>query len=56
MTLHGEMGDLAAILEQLARGERGMVVPFWPARDQDMLGAAALVGIVALRDVDHPRC
>jgi aconitate hydratase len=47
-----EIEDLPAILEGLARGERGMEVPFWPARvlHQDMLGAAALVDIAALRD------
>jgi len=41
----GEVEDLAAILERLARGERGMEIPFWPSRvlHQDMLGAAALV-------------
>jgi aconitate hydratase len=44
--------DPGDILRRLANGERGMEIPFWPARvlHQDMLGAAALVDIAALRD------
>ena len=42
----------AAMLEALARGERGMEIPFWPARVllQDMLGVPVMVDLAALRD------
>jgi aconitate hydratase len=53
MLRHAEEIDaLDAVLGRLASGERGMEIPFWPARvlHQDMLGAAALVDIAALRD------
>ena len=47
-----EIDGLDDALRRLANGERGMEIPFWPARvlHQDMLGAAALVDIAALRD------
>jgi aconitate hydratase len=42
----------AAMLAALARGERGMEIPFWPARVllQDMLGVPVMVDLAALRD------
>lgn len=42
----------AAMLEAMARGERGMEIPFWPARVllQDMLGIPVMVDLAALRD------
>ncbi len=41
-----------AMLTALARGERGMEIPFWPARVllQDMLGVPVMVDLAALRD------
>jgi aconitate hydratase len=40
------------MLQALARGERGMEIPFWPARVllQDMLGVPVMVDLAALRD------
>src|SRR6185295_15032732 len=40
------------MLLSLARGERGMEIPFWPARVllQDMLGVPVMVDLAALRD------
>jgi len=47
-----DVDDLPDVLARLARGERGMEVPFRPARvlHQDVLGLTALVDIAALRD------
>ena len=41
-----------AMLAALARGERGVEIPFWPARVllQDMLGVPVMVDLAALRD------
>ena len=42
----------ADMLPALARGERGIEIPFWPARVllQDMLGVPVMVDLAALRD------
>ena len=42
----------AKMLAAMARGERGMEIPFWPARVllQDMLGIPVMVDLAALRD------
>jgi aconitate hydratase len=48
----GEPDVKAAMLEALARGERGFEIPFRPARVllQDMLGVPVMVDLAALRD------
>ncbi len=45
-------GVTAEMLPALARGERGIEIPFWPARVllQDMLGVPVMVDLAALRD------
>jgi aconitate hydratase len=42
----------AGMLAAMARGERGMEIPFWPARVllQDMLGVPVMVDLATLRD------
>ena len=50
---HAGAPEIAAdMLPALARGERGLEVPFWPSRVllQDMLGVPVMVDLAALRD------
>ena len=50
---HADSPEVTAdMLVALARGERGMEIPFWPARVllQDMLGVPVMVDLAALRD------
>ncbi len=48
----GAVEVTADMLPALARGERGIEIPFWPARVllQDMLGVPVMVDLAALRD------
>ncbi len=50
---HADAPEVTAdMLPALARGERGLEIPFWPARVllQDMLGVPVMVDLAALRD------